>query len=174
MGHSNHDEGRFLELLGEGGVAAIADVRATPRSRRNPHFNAAALAASLEAAGISYASLGDQLGGRREPVEGSPNDAWEDDAFRGYADHMAEPDFAAGLEMLEQLAGERRTAMMCAEGDWEQCHRRLIADALTVRGWRVLHLGPDSSISEHERDPRLVIEGDQLTYPTPGQTKMAL
>jgi uncharacterized protein (DUF488 family) len=172
VGHSNHEEGRFGELLREGGVEGIADVRAQPRSRRNPHFNAAALAASLEAAGIAYAELGDQLGGRREPLEGSPNDAWDDPAFRGYADHLASDDFAAGLEMLEQLAATRRTAVMCAEGDWRICHRRMIADALSVRGWRVLHLGPDASLREHELDERAVVDGSSITYPTPGQTSL--
>jgi uncharacterized protein (DUF488 family) len=172
VGHSNHDERRFAELLGEGSVAAIADVRAQPRSRRNPHFNAVALAASLEAAGISYAALGDQLGGRREPVVGSPNDAWEDPAFRGYADHMESGDFAAGLEMLEQLAGTRRTAVMCAEGDWERCHRRLIADALVTRGWRVLHLAPDGGLDPHTLDERAVVEDGRITYPQPGQTSL--
>ncbi|MGZ5307903.1 MAG: DUF488 domain-containing protein [Solirubrobacterales bacterium] len=172
VGHSNHDERRFLELLGAGGVEAIADVRAQPHSRRNPHFNADGLAASLKAAGVSYTGFGDQLGGRREPVEGSPNDAWEDPAFRGYADHMESGEFAAGLEMLSQLAASRRTAVMCAEGDWQRCHRRLISDALTARGWRVLHLGPDGSLSEHELDERAVLDGERITYPMPGQTSL--
>jgi uncharacterized protein (DUF488 family) len=174
VGHSNHDEGRFIDLLRGGGVEAIADVRVFPRSRRNPQFNAAALAASLEGAGISYATLGDQLGGHREPIADSPNTAWDDPGFRGYADHMGSPEFAAGLAMLEQLAGTRRTAAMCAEGDWERCHRRMIADALTIRGWRVLHLGPDGELAEHVLDPNAVVEDDRLIYPVPGQTSLSV
>lgn len=172
VGHSNHDERRFIELLHRGGVEAIADVRAQPHSRRNPHFNAGALAASLEAAGISYTGFGERLGGRREPVEGSPNDAWEDAAFRGYADHMKSRDFAAGLEGLEKLARSRHTAVMCAEGDWRLCHRRLIADALTLRGWRVVHVAPDGTTSGHELDERAVVEDGAITYPMPGQTSL--
>ncbi len=174
VGHSNHDEERFLELLRGAGVEAIADVRVMPRSRRNPHFNAAALAASLEGAGISYATLGEQLGGRREPQPDSPNAAWKEDAFRGYADHLATGEFAAGLEMLQQLAETRRTAIMCAEGDWTQCHRRLIADVLAVGGWRVVHIGPDGGPSDHELDPRAVVEGDRITYPAPEQTSLGV
>jgi len=172
VGHSNHEERRFLDLLGGAGVEAIADVRATPRSRRNPHFNAAALAASLETDGISYAAFGDQLGGRREPDPDSPNLAWDDPAFRGYADHLPSGEFKAGLLMLIELADTRRAAVMCAEGDWTHCHRRLIADALVVSGRRVVHLGPDGSLSEHRLDERAVVEDGLITYPKPGQISL--
>jgi uncharacterized protein (DUF488 family) len=174
VGHSNHEEARFIGLLREAGIEAVADVRAQPRSRRNPHFNAAAMAASLEAAGIGYEAFGDQLGGRRAPVEGSgTNASWDDDAFRGYADHMASREFADGLADLAEVARLKRTAVMCAEGDWRQCHRRLVADAMTIRGWQILHLRGDGSLEEHELNPRLVVEADgRLTYPVPGQTSL--
>ena len=75
--------------------------------------------------------------------------------------------------MLEDLARERRTAIMCAEADWTRCHRRLIADVLTVRGWRVLHLGPDGSLAVHELDELAVVDGDRVTYPA-RQTTLGL
>jgi uncharacterized protein (DUF488 family) len=166
VGHSNHDEARFIGLLKEAGVQTIVDVRAQPRSRRNPQFNAAALAGSLEAVEIGYETLGRELGGRRTPAEGSSlNAAWDDEAFRGYADHMATEQFEAGLGMLESLARERHAAVMCAEADWTRCHRRLLADALTVRGWRVLHLGPTGSITPHELTDFAVVENGVITYP---------
>ncbi len=74
-------------------------------------------------------------------VPDSPNAGWEHPAFRGYADHMADADFREALGRLEAIGRERSTTVMCAEAQWWRCHRRLIADALTVRGWRVLHLG---------------------------------
>ena len=164
VGHSNHSERAFLELLQGAGVETLVDVRRNPRSRYE-HFNRSALAGSLQAAGIDYVHLGEQLGGRREPLPGSANKAWEDEAIRGYADHMASEEFAAGLARLEQLAGEQRVAIMCAEGDWHHCHRRLIADALAVRGHRVLHLGPDGALAEHELTETAIVAGDSITYP---------
>jgi uncharacterized protein (DUF488 family) len=62
---------------------------------------------------------------------------------------------------------------MCAEADWTRCHRRLIADMLTVRGWRVLHLGPDGSLAPHELTDAAVVEGGRVTYPEP-QTSLGL
>ena len=175
VGHSNHEETRFIGLLKEAGVQTIADVRAQPRSGRYPQFNAAALAASLEGADIGYETLGRQLGGRRTPQpESSRNSAWTDDAFRGYADHMASRDFSDGLADLAEIARTTRTAVMCAEGDWRICHRRLVADAMTIAGWTVRHLRPDGTIEDHELDDRLVLEEDgQMTYPVlPGQTSL--
>jgi uncharacterized protein (DUF488 family) len=63
---------------------------------------------------------------------------------------METDEFAAGLERLEELARGQRTAIMCAEGDWRRCHRRLIADALSSRGWRIVHIRPDGRTEEHQ------------------------
>jgi uncharacterized protein (DUF488 family) len=73
--------------------------------------------------------------------------------------------FEDGLRRLENLAAEQRVAMMCAEGDWRMCHRRLISDAMAAEGWRVLHLGPDGSISEHELTDSAVVSDGDVTYP---------
>jgi uncharacterized protein (DUF488 family) len=172
VGHSNHEEGEFLELVRGAGVELIADVRANPRSRY-PQFNRSALAGTMKAAGIGYAPLGADLGGRREPLPDSINTALDEGPFRGYADHMRTPQFEAGLEMLESLARDRRTAVMCAEANWHRCHRRLLADALTVRGWRVLHLEPTGALTLHELADVAVVEHGVLTYPEP-QTSFGL
>ena len=166
VGHSNHEEAEFVELLRSAGVELLVDVRANPRSRY-PQFNRSALAGALKEAGIDYEHLGAELGGRREPLSGSPNDAWGDGPFRGYADHMATEEFAAGIERLRELAGERRVAVMCAEADWTVCHRRLVADALVAAGDRVLHLGPDGSLTDHELHESAVESDGHLIYPEP-------
>jgi uncharacterized protein (DUF488 family) len=164
LGHSNHEERVFLELVRGAGVELIADVRANPRSRY-PQFNRSALAGTMKAAGIGYAPLGADLGGRRVPHPDSVNTALEEGPFRGYADHMASEQFEAGLGMLEDLARERRTAVMCAEGDWTRCHRRLLADILVARAWRVVHVGPDGSHTPHELSELAVVEDGRVTYP---------
>ena len=138
VGHSNHGIERFVELLDMAGVEAIADVRRFPSSRRHPQFNAKPLAASLANAEIAYEPFGDELGGRRG-----------EEAFAAYAEHMNTEEFRSGVRRLEALARERRTAAMCAEGDWRNCHRRLIADELTARGWRVVHLLSDGRLEHH-------------------------
>ncbi len=171
VGHSTHELEAFVALLRGASVAALADVRRHPGSRRLPQFKAGPLDEALTAAGIAYAGFAEELGGRRSPVPDSPNGGWRVAQFQGYADHMSSPEFAAGLERLEELAGERRTTFMCAEGDWRRCHRRLVSDALTARDWRVVHLLRDGTLEEHELTPLAVVEGERVSYP-PAQPRL--
>jgi uncharacterized protein (DUF488 family) len=168
VGHSTHQFSEFIRLLGAHQVEQVADVRAYPGSRRLPWFNREALSRDLPADGFRYVHL-PQLGGRRHPSRDSQNGGWRVEGFRGYADYMAGGDFRAGLEALEEMAGHKATAMMCAEGLWWRCHRRLVSDALTVRGWEVVHIDPAGGTSTHELTPFAVLDAGALTYP-PAQT----
>lgn len=170
IGHSTHPIERFLELLAGARVEAIADVRRYPGSRRNPQFGAERLRKALGAAGIDYEPFAEELGGRRstrDAVTGEEAEisGWRVAAFRAYAGYMGEPGFATGLERLERLARERRTAVMCAEAHPSRCHRRLIADALLVAGWSVTHLLSDGRAEPHELSPPAAVAGGRLLYP---------
>ena len=116
-----------------------------PGSRRVPWTNAPELRRLLP---IEYRHL-EGLGGRRRPAPDSPNRFWRNDAFRGYADHMASEEFASAFEELCALARRRRVAIMCAEALWWRCHRRLIADALTLEGFEVRHIEPNGGTVLH-------------------------
>jgi uncharacterized protein (DUF488 family) len=128
------------------------------------HFNAAELGQALAGSGIEYHHF-PELGGRRNPGRDSPNRAWRVGQFQGYADHMASREFERGLERLLALAAELRTAIMCAEAQWWRCHRRLLSDALLVRGRDVVHLWARGSAERHELTPFAVVDGDRVTYP---------
>jgi Protein of unknown function, DUF488 len=87
---------------------------------------------------------------------------------------MATPEFRAALAALEALAAQRAASIMCAEAQWWRCHRRLISDALVVRGWQVLHLGLQPHPVPHELTPFAVVwPEDELTYP-PAQGELEL
>ncbi len=148
IGHSTRAQGALIGLLTEAGVELLIDVRSYPRSRRNPQFDAEALAAALGEAGIGYAHL-KALGGRRGPAKDaahSPNAAWREAGFRNYADYALTPAFRTGLADLRAAARARPTAIMCAEAVWWRCHRRIIADYLLAAGEEVVHiLGPGAT-----------------------------
>jgi uncharacterized protein (DUF488 family) len=167
IGHSIHELDRFLRLLTTHRVQALADVRRYPASRRNPQFNAPALAEALRAAGIGYLGLAEQLGGRRRPRTASRNAGWRVEAFRGYADHMDRPAFAAGLDRLQATAAAARAAVLCAEEDWRRCHRRLIADALVVGGWSVVHIRGDGRLEQHQLTAFANPTAKGISYPPP-------
>jgi uncharacterized protein (DUF488 family) len=163
IGHGTRPLIELLAILGDAKIAVLADVRSFPGSRRHPHFGARALAASLNDAGLEYVHLAG-LGGRREASEASPHRALRVAAFRGYADHMGTEDFSRDYARLTEIAREKRTAFMCAETLWWRCHRRMIADRLTVDGWNVTHLlGPNKSEPHALWDAARIVDG-HLVY----------
>src|SRR5438045_5773370 len=139
IGHSTRTIDKFISLLEEHGIKLLADVRLLPGSKRYPQFNKETLADSLGKVAICYEHF-PELGGRRKPREDSPTTAWRNESFRGYADYMETEEFATAIARLQELAAACRTAIMCAEVLWWQCHRGLIADALKASGWLVLHI----------------------------------
>jgi uncharacterized protein (DUF488 family) len=170
VGHSTHPIEAFLELLMEHRIVVLGDVRAYPSSRRWPQFNQSELQQSVERAGITYRWF-KSLGGRRHSKRpDSPHAAWEHPAFRSYADYTETPEFAIGLEELVEAALAAATAIMCSEGLWWRCHRRIISDHMTVRGWEVRHIMPDGKIATHAlpefasvHEGRLIYDGGQQT-----------
>jgi uncharacterized protein (DUF488 family) len=163
IGHSNRSIEDFVELLHCQGITRVADVRRFPGSRKNPHFNPTELESALAAAGIGYTPL-PELGGRRPPRPDSPHAVWRNEAFRGYADYMDTPDFAAAAERLAGLAHGDRVAAMCAEGVWWRCHRSMIADAFKAHGWTVLHIMGPGEPREHPSTAPARVEDGELRY----------
>ncbi len=94
----------------------------------------------------------------------SRNRAWRHPSFRAYADHLDTQEFADGLYELLMLASGLRTALMCAELLWWRCHRRLIADVLTVLDVRVIHLHDDGPGDVHRLAPPARLARGTLTY----------
>lgn len=164
IGHSTRPWDAFLAMLQEADITVLADVRRFAGSRRNPQFSRDALPQALREAGIEYLAL-PALGGRRTPHPDSPNMAWRVPGFRAYADHLASAEYAAARDGLMHIATARRTCVMCAEALWWQCHRRLIADDLTARGWTVVHLMAPGKSEVHVLNADAVMNGDVLQYP---------
>jgi uncharacterized protein (DUF488 family) len=165
IGHSTHEVEYFVELLQRNQIGRLVDVRTVPRSRRMPWFAGESLASLLPAAGVEYVHE-KRLGGFRRPRLETPNTGWEVEAFRGYADHMESDDFRAAITRLESLAMSARTTVMCAEAQWTRCHRRLISDALIVRGWTVLHVDSHGATEPHALTPFAIVrDGDHIDYP---------
>ncbi|GAA1265814.1 DUF488 domain-containing protein [Pseudonocardia aurantiaca] len=169
LGHGTANAGRLAELLRHAGIAQLVDVRRQPGSRRNPDVARDAMARWLPEQGVAY-RWDVRLGGRRPDVEPALDTAPPHRALAGYAAHMRTPEF--GAAMAELLEATEPTAVLCSEGDWRHCHRRMIADFATLaRGVPVRHLMLDGSIAGHVPtaaarllpDGLLVYDGGQAT-----------
>ena len=165
IGHSTRTLDELVALLRDHGVTRLADIRRYPGSKRLPHFSRESLERSLP---LDYEHF-EELGGRRRPAEDSPNGAWRNDQFRGYADHMATEAFQSAVDRL--LRDDRPTAVMCAEAVPWRCHRNLLADELVRRGIEVLHIVGPGSAQPHALSKMARIEPNRVIYP-PEQGEM--
>jgi Protein of unknown function, DUF488 len=164
IGHSTHTWKDFLDLLRAHRIKRVIDIRSIPRSRHNPQFNRETLSTKLRAARIGYVHLR-KLGGLRHARRDSLNKGWRNTSFRGFADYMQTSEFEAGLDRLMKLAGQKRSAIMCAEAVPWRCHRSLIADALTVRGIRVDDIMSMKRHQVHSLISFAHVQGHRITYP---------
>ncbi len=160
IGHSNHPIARFIALLRAHGVAAVADVRSVPFSRRHPQFSQRALADSLHAAGIGYRFLGDGLGARpRDPacfVDGRVD-------FDRIAARSA---FAEALDQVKTAVAERPITLMCAEREPLDCHRTVLVCRHLRRAIpAIAHIHGDGGVEPHAALERRMAETLALAPP---------
>jgi len=172
FGHGTATAGRMTELLRSADVAVLIDVRTAPGSRRHPHVARAELERWRPEAGIAYPW--DRRRARvRKGAPASPETAWREERFRGYAAHMRTADFQAAMDEVLTQADEDPTVVMCAESLWWRCHRRLLADfAVASRGVPVRHLLHDGRIEEHRLSPGLRRRDDGLLVYDAGQASL--
>lgn len=166
IGHSNRPLETFLDLLRSNEITHVLDVRTVPRSRHNPQFGQEVLPASLSAIGIGYTHV-PGLGGLRHTRADSVNTGWHNLSFRGYADYMQTPEFAANVDSVVGLAQVERCVLMCAEAVPWRCHRSMIGDALLVRGVRVEDIIGPKGRKPHVLTAFAVVDGTHITYPPP-------
>ena len=172
VGHSTRSIDEFVELLRAHGVEGIVDIRSIPRSRHNPQFNTDVLEHSLLQEHMSYKHI-KELGGLRRARKDSLNLGWRNPSFRGFADYMATPEFSQGLETLIEIARAKETAIMCAEAVPWRCHRSLIGDALTKKGWVVRDIMSRTVAKRHLLTPFLTTRKGLLIYAEePLQTRL--
>jgi uncharacterized protein (DUF488 family) len=164
VGHSTRPIEDFLALLKAHSIQRLVDIRTIPRSRHNPQFNTDRLARQLKKAKLTYLHM-PELGGLRKAKKDSVNAGWNNASFRGYADYMQTESFWTALDELIATSRSGRTAIMCAESVPWRCHRSLIADALSIRGWTVRHIMSKTNAGTHSITSFAVVEQGRITYP---------
>lgn len=164
LGHSNMTLEAFFQILEHSGIRLVADIRSNPASARFPHFERRALAGSLEKRAISYRWFR-SLGGRRpETPEEEEHSAFSEVEFRRYAAYMNTGEFLDAASDLFGVASSTQLVVLCAERDYLNCHRWLLADKLVLMGARVVHIIGDGSAPIHTLHPDLSEEEGRLVY----------
>ena len=146
IGHSNHSIEAFVRLLLVYNIAQVVDVRSFPSSRFSPQFNGQALKDALAAVGIDYIYAGQQLGGRKRLA---------------YSEQRQTPGFRQALRELIKQSQERPTAMMCAEEDPYQCHRRFLISRSLMEDFAFLdieHIRKDATLMVEPGFPESAVQ----------------
>jgi uncharacterized protein (DUF488 family) len=165
IGHSTRTLDELVAALKGHKIATLVDIRAFPMSRRLPHFNRESLEDELPKRGIAYVWM-KELGGHRKKIrDDSPNTGLRNDSFRNYADYMLTPEFEQAISRLLAIAEKGKTAIMCAERVYFQCHRMLVSDYLTAHGHVVLHIDDEKhAMRAHKLMPEAHLVNGQLLY----------
>ena len=169
IGHSTLAVQDFIALLQREGVTRVIDVRAIPRSLRQPQFHEERLPGAMAVQGIAYTHM-PALGGRRPLQRGVPpttNGYWDNRSFHNYADYALQPAFHEGLAELRDKGQREHCAVMCSEAVWWRCHRRIIADHLLAAGEDVRHIMEGRIEAAHLTAGAQIGADGQISYPAP-------
>jgi len=164
IGHSTRSLKGFFAFLKEYDITYLVDVRTIPRSRHNPQFNKETLPAELALNNVHYRHLSG-LGGLWKTRLDSINTNWRNASFRGFAGLYADLPIQGGVKETLIFGQDAAVAITCAEAVRWRCHRSLIADALTVRGWEVRHIMSLKNAHLHKLTPWLTTKGKRIWYP---------
>jgi uncharacterized protein (DUF488 family) len=160
IGHSSYPLERFISLLKKHRIETICDVRSSPYSRVNPHFNREALERELKAQHISYGFLGKELGARSDDLSLYVN------GKLSYERLSQTALFREGLRRVREIAEGNHVALMCAEKDPLQCHRTiLICRNLHQEGVQVSHILENGTLENHEDSLERLLKSLRLSQP---------
>ena len=100
----------------------------------------------MAAVGIDYSYAGQQLGGRKRLA---------------YSDQRQTPGFRQALRELIKQSQERPTAVMCAEEDPYQCHRRFLISRSLMEDFAFLdieHIRKDATLMVEAGFPESAVQ----------------
>jgi len=124
LGTDRRTEEDFIEILLSYNIQYLIDVRRFPKSKI-PIFRRENLEPLLQHEKLEYHFLGQELGGFRKG---------------GYLAYIRTEDFIRGIDILESIALQKLSVIICAERFPWKCHRKWIARELHRRGWEIEHI----------------------------------
>ena len=168
IGHSNRSLDDFLELLRRMEIEIVYDVRSFPTSRIAPHFAKQALSKTLRELGLKYI-WDKRLGGYRKfgrDVEDvGIASCFKSEGFRAYATYLiTNSDAKQACRELVKTAEHGVTAIMCSEKIPWRCHRKIISDFMTAKGFQVIHIIDKKWTAVHKLSRCAKVIDGELVY----------
>lgn len=133
VGYQGRSVADLVAVLSGSGVRQLVDIRQVAWSRK-PGFSKSQLADSLYRDGILYQHL-PALGSPKALRDRVRSDGAYESFFAEYRAYLEQQTDA--LDEVVALASNGPVALLCFEADHRECHRSVVAEALTAKG-----LGP--------------------------------
>jgi uncharacterized protein (DUF488 family) len=155
IGYGNYPIEQFITVLQKISIDVIIDVRSSPYSRFNPHFNREKLENSLREDNVDYWYMGNKIGGRYS----HPNLLFPDGTVN-YRKVQDTEKFQEGInDLLSIISSGKKIALMCAEKEPERCHRfALISPVLQSKAISVIHICHDMKLKTNEDLERNLVD----------------
>lgn len=143
IGHTNHSQERFLELLQASEITYLLDVRSTPFSRFVKQFNKDVLSEYLRKNDVNYAHMGKFFGARL-----ADKSLYTEQGYLDFEKVRASQTFKRGMEnVMLGLNKGYNVALMCTEKDPFDCHRAImVARGFELNGVNASHILSDGTI----------------------------
>ena len=135
LGYEGLSLNSFMKILKEHNILQVIDIRDTPWSA-NPVFRRGYLDKILTEKGIFYYNL-TKLGAPRA-LRQIIDDKGYPEFFERYREHLKEN--IKYFTLLMKLINNGATLLLCYERDWKICHRKIVAEELEKRGYKVVHI----------------------------------
>lgn len=147
IGHSNHSQEYFLEMLRSNEINCIVDVRSTPFSKYTPQFNKYELKKYLNKKGIYYLHMGIEFGARRDDKS-----LYTSSGYLDFKKVAKSKDFLKGIDRISLGVNKGlKISFMCTEKDPIDCHRNiLVAKEFYNLGYNVKNILTDGSIKNQD------------------------
>jgi uncharacterized protein (DUF488 family) len=168
IGYGGRNLEEFLEILRSFDIKLVVDVRRWTKSVKQPQFSGESLALALRSSGFDYMWIPELGGYRRFGVDVEDHGiatCFKAQGFRAYATYITmRSDVKLFLQKLLNLVSERLVVIMCKERLPWQCHRKILADYLTAKGFKVLHIIDRSKVVGHRLSKCAEIVNNELVY----------
>ena len=154
IGHSNYSMEKLIQMLRYYNIDTVVDIRGTPYSKYNVHFDKERIKYSLTKAGFIYIYMAKELAAKR-----INKISYNEERYSDFEKVVHEEDFIRGIERLKDGCNKGyRIALLGAMQDPIRCHRSiLVGRYLRDNGINVKHILDDYSISSQEEIEEMLL-----------------
>lgn len=154
LGHSNYSMERLIDMLNHFHINCVVDIRGTPYSKYNVHFDKEAIQYTLRKAGFTYIYMAEEFAAKR------PNKvSYNSEGYSDFEKVVKEEAFARGVERITNgLKKGYRIVLLGAMQDPIRCHRSiLVGRELEKLNFNVIHILDDySTVNQRYIDQRVL------------------